>query len=210
MEANYFTILYWFCHTSTWIHHGCTHVPHPEPPPTSLPSGSSQCTSPKHPVSCIEPGLVIHFLYDIIYVSMPFSQISPPSPSPTGIFHATVAELNRCYRNCRIHKTKSLSSESFREKLWQLDTVMLQNFFKDFPSIKKKRLAKHYKNILWATININVTQERDMPLCPCSHKTILITTLSTEQRKKNLFVFSLFQKCFTVDITRVVVSTLTL
>ena len=32
MEANYFTILYWFCHTSTWIHHGCTHVPHPELP----------------------------------------------------------------------------------------------------------------------------------------------------------------------------------
>ena len=26
-----FTILYWFCHTSTWIHHGCTCVPHPEP-----------------------------------------------------------------------------------------------------------------------------------------------------------------------------------
>ena len=23
-------------------------------------SGSSQCTSPKHPVSCIEPGLAIH------------------------------------------------------------------------------------------------------------------------------------------------------
>ena len=37
-------------------------------PPLSLyhPSGSSQCTSPKHPVSCIEPGLAIHFLYDII------------------------------------------------------------------------------------------------------------------------------------------------
>ena len=32
----YFTILYWFCHTSTWIHHGCTRVPHPEPS-TSLP-----------------------------------------------------------------------------------------------------------------------------------------------------------------------------
>ena len=24
--------LYWFCHTSTWIHHGCTCGPHPEPP----------------------------------------------------------------------------------------------------------------------------------------------------------------------------------
>ena len=31
-----FTILYWFCHTLTWIHHGCTRVPHPEPPPASL------------------------------------------------------------------------------------------------------------------------------------------------------------------------------
>ena len=34
---SYFTILYLFCHTSTWIRHGYTHVPHPEPPPTSLP-----------------------------------------------------------------------------------------------------------------------------------------------------------------------------
>ena len=32
MEANYLTILYWFCHTSTWIHHECTRVPHPESP----------------------------------------------------------------------------------------------------------------------------------------------------------------------------------
>ena len=56
------------------------------PPPTSLPShpsGSSQCTSSKHPVSCIEPGLAIHFTYDNIHVSMPFSQIIPPLPSPT-------------------------------------------------------------------------------------------------------------------------------
>ena len=28
----YFTILYWFCHTSTCIQHGCARVPHPEPP----------------------------------------------------------------------------------------------------------------------------------------------------------------------------------
>ena len=27
-----FTILYWFCHTLTWIRHGCTWVPNPEPP----------------------------------------------------------------------------------------------------------------------------------------------------------------------------------
>ena len=50
------------------------------PPPSPYhPSGSSQCTSPKLPVSCIEPGLAIHFLYDIIHVLMPFSQIIPLS-----------------------------------------------------------------------------------------------------------------------------------
>ena len=54
----------------------------PLPPPSPYhPSGSSQCTSPKLPLSCIEPGLAIHFLYDIIHVSMPFSQIIPPSLS---------------------------------------------------------------------------------------------------------------------------------
>ena len=46
------------------------------PPPSPChPSGSSQCTSPKHPVLCIEPGLATRFIHDIICVSMPFSQI---------------------------------------------------------------------------------------------------------------------------------------
>ena len=69
----------------------------PLPPPSPYhPSGSSQCTSPKHPVSCIEPGLVIRFLYDSIHVSMPFSQIIPPSPSPTEskrLFYTSVSHI---------------------------------------------------------------------------------------------------------------------
>ena len=56
----------------------------PVPPPSPYhPSGSSQCTSPKHPVSYIEPGLATRLIHDILHVSMPFSQIFPPSPSPT-------------------------------------------------------------------------------------------------------------------------------
>ena len=54
------------------------HLGHPSTPAPYHPSGSSQYTSPKHPVSCIKPGLAIHFIYDIIHVSMPFSQIIPP------------------------------------------------------------------------------------------------------------------------------------
>ena len=57
-------------------------VLNPPPSPYHF-SGSSQCTSPKHPVSCIEPSLAIHFLYDTIHISMPFSKIIPPTPSPT-------------------------------------------------------------------------------------------------------------------------------
>ena len=54
----------------------------PFPPPTPYhPTGSSQCTSPKLPVSSIQPGLVIRFLYDIIHVLMSFSQIIPHPPS---------------------------------------------------------------------------------------------------------------------------------
>ena len=41
-----------FRHTLTWISHGFTCVPHPEPPlpppSPSHPSGLSQCTSPEH------------------------------------------------------------------------------------------------------------------------------------------------------------------
>ena len=56
----------------------------PLPPSSpSHPSESSQCSSPEHPVSCIKPGLAICFTYDNIHVSVLFSQIIPPSPSPT-------------------------------------------------------------------------------------------------------------------------------
>ena len=74
-------------------------------------SGSSQCTSPKHPVSCIEPRLVVHFIYDIIHVSMPFSQIISPSPSPTEskrLFYTSVSLLlshmqGYCYHLSKFH-----------------------------------------------------------------------------------------------------------
>ena len=81
------------------------------PPSPNHPSGSSQCTSPKHPVSCIEPGLPTCFIYDIIRISMPFSQIISPSPSPTEskrLFYMSVSLLlsrtqGYCYHLSKFH-----------------------------------------------------------------------------------------------------------
>ena len=96
-----FTILYWFCHISTWIHHRYTHVPDPEPssllPPCTIPLGRPSTRAPPSILyQCIERGLATHFIYDIIYVSMSFSQIIPPSPSRTKskrLFHTSVCLL---------------------------------------------------------------------------------------------------------------------
>ena len=115
----YFIILYWFCHTLTWIHHTCTWVPQvytssqpwtplPSPSPYHL-SGSSLCTSPKHPVSCIKHRLAIRFLHDSIHVSMPFSQIIPPSPSPSeskSPFYTSVSLLLSHIQGHHYHLSK--------------------------------------------------------------------------------------------------------
>jgi len=83
-------------------------TPLPLPSPYH-PSGSSQCTSPEHSVSCIKPRLVIHFIYDTTHVSMPFSQIIPPSPSPIEskrLFYTSVSLLLSCIQGYHYHLSK--------------------------------------------------------------------------------------------------------
>ena len=86
LEANYFTILYWFCHTSTWIHHRCTHVPHPEPPshlpPHTIPLGHPSAPAPNflYPASNLDWRFIS---YMILYMFQCNSPKSSPHPSPT-------------------------------------------------------------------------------------------------------------------------------
>ena len=102
-------------------------TPLPLPSPYH-PSGSSQCTSPKHPVSCIKPGLEIHFIYDIMHVSMPLSQVIPPSPSPTEskrlfytsvpVFITTLFIIARTWKQPRCP-----SADEWIRKLWYIYTM---------------------------------------------------------------------------------------
>ena len=82
-----------------------TWTPLPPSTPYHL-SGSSPCTSPKHPVSCIGHRLVIHLLHNSIHVSMPFSQIIPPSPSPTESKSPSVSLLLSRIQGYHYHLSK--------------------------------------------------------------------------------------------------------
>ena len=86
MGANYFTILYWFCHTSTRIRHRCTRVPHPEPP-SLLPPCTIVLGHPSAPaLSILYPALNLDWRfisYMILYMFQCHSPISShPLPLP--------------------------------------------------------------------------------------------------------------------------------
>ena len=77
-----FTILYWFCHISTWIRHRHTCVPHPEPssllPPRTIPLGRPSTPAPsiQYRASNLDWRLIS---YMILYM---FQYHSPKSPHP--------------------------------------------------------------------------------------------------------------------------------
>ena len=61
-------LLYWFCHTSTCILHGCTCVPHPEPPshlpPHIIPLGHPSAPAPsiQYPASNLDWRFISHMI----------------------------------------------------------------------------------------------------------------------------------------------------
>ena len=91
----YFTILYSFCHTLTWICHGCIWLPHPEPPshlaPHPIPLGypSALALSTLYHASNLVWQFISHM---IIYM---FQCHSPKSSHPRLLLQSP--------KHCSIH-----------------------------------------------------------------------------------------------------------
>ena len=83
----YFIILYWFCHISTCIRHGCTRVPHPEPPshlPShTIPLGHPSAPAPSflYPVSSLDWWFISYIRF-LLYMFKCHSPKSSPLPHP--------------------------------------------------------------------------------------------------------------------------------
>ena len=108
----YFTILYWFCHTSTCIRHGCTRVPHSETPshlpPHTIPLGHPGAPAPSflYPASKLDWWFVS---YMILYMFQCHSPKSSPLPSPTEskrLFYTFVSFLLSRIQGYRFHLSK--------------------------------------------------------------------------------------------------------
>ena len=89
-----FTILYWFCHISTWIHHRYTRVPHPELssllPPRTIPLGRPSAPAPsiQYRASNLDWRLISYMILYMFQCHSPNS--SHPLPLPQSTFETVL------------------------------------------------------------------------------------------------------------------------
>ena len=105
----YFTILYLFCHTSTWSHHGCTWVPNPEPP-SHLPPHIISLGHPRAPApSILYPASNIDWRF-VTYILYMFQCHSPKSSHPLLLPQSPKSALHICVSFAVSHTGSSLPS----------------------------------------------------------------------------------------------------
>ena len=100
-----FTILYWFCHISTWVRHRYTRVPHPETssllPPCTIPLGSPSAPAPsiQYRASNLDWRLVSYMILYMFQCRSPKS--SHPFPLPQS---PEDCSIHQCLFYCLVHR----------------------------------------------------------------------------------------------------------
>ena len=108
----FFTILYWFCHTSTWIHHRYTCVPHPEPPsllpPCTIPLGRLSAPAPsiQYHVSKLDWLFISYMILYMFQCHSPKSSHPLPLPESERLFYKSVSLLLSHIQGYRYHLSK--------------------------------------------------------------------------------------------------------
>ena len=114
-----FTILYWFCHISTWICHRYTRVPHPELssllPPCTIPLGHPSAPAPsiQYHASNLDWRLVSYMILYMFQCHSPKS--SHPLPPPQSPKDCSIHQCLFCCLVYRVIVTIFLNSIYMRE-----------------------------------------------------------------------------------------------
>ena len=109
-----FTILYWFCQISKWIHHRYTCVPHPEPssllPPHTIPLGHPSAPAPsiQYHASNLDWRLIPYMILYVFQCHSPKSSHPLPLPQSPRLFYISVSLLlshiqGYCYHLSKFH-----------------------------------------------------------------------------------------------------------
>ena len=106
----YFTVVYWFCHTLTWIHHGCTWVPKHEPP-SHLPHHIISLDHPLAPApSILYPASNIDWQFISYMILYRFHCHSPNHPTLSLSLRVQKSALHICVSFAVSHTGSSLPS----------------------------------------------------------------------------------------------------
>ena len=101
----YFTILYWFCHTLTWIRHGCAWVPKHEPP-SHFPPHIISLDHPRAPApSILYPASNIDWRFVSYMIVYMFQRHSPKSSHPLPLSQSPkVCSTHLCLFCCLAYR----------------------------------------------------------------------------------------------------------
>ena len=131
-----FTILYWFCHISTWIRHRYTRVPHLEPssllPPHTIPLGRPSVPAPsiQYRASNLDWRLISYMIFYMFQCHSPKS--SHPLPLPQS---PKDCSIHQCLFCCLVYR---VIVAIFLNSIY-IDSILKS---RDITLLKKVRLVK--------------------------------------------------------------------